>query len=188
MAYPGRNYGQGALEPLARQLAYLSREDPDHLKMFAEDVADQLGDMYSATTTQNYMSQIKSLARSYGGVNLPEGRNVGRYEGPGTSMWDRLRAHRRRKGIPFGLQFAEPGGPAGYADYGDDGGDDGGPPDDEPPPPPVHHARKKRKRDMGAVQRLRSQLKRTRSGKVYGRGRKRKTKQTRSRLFRTLTE
>ncbi len=186
MAYPGRNYGVGELQPLARRLANISRRGgPGRLKQFAREVADRLGNVYSATTTQNYMSQIKSLARSYG-ADLAE---LEGYEGPGTSLWPRLGAHRAHRGIPFGYPpWMHAAAAAAPADYGDDGGDDGGPPDDEPPPPPAHHARKKRKRDMGAVQRLRSQLKRTRSGTIYGRGRKRKTKQTRSRLFRTLTE
>lgn len=167
----GRNYGLGELQMYARRLANLARRrDPARMKEFASEVADQLGNVYSATTTQNYMSQVKNLARSYGAdPDRLEG-----YEGPGTSMWPRLGAHRAARGIPFGYPpWMHAAAAAPMAHAADDGGpdDDGG---EEPPPPPVHHAHKRR--NVGAVRRLRSQLKRTRSGKIYGRGRKRKTK------------
>lgn len=165
----GRNYGLGELQMYARRLANIARRrDPARMKEFASEVADQLGNVYSATTTQNYMSQVKNLARSYGA----DPARLEGYEGPGTSMWPRLGAHRAARGIPFGYPpWMHAAAAAPMEDAADDGDDDGG---EEPPPPPVHHAHKRK--NVGAVRRLRSQLKKTRSGKIYGRGRKRKTK------------
>lgn len=172
----GRNQGLGDLEPLAQELARLSRRgNARTLKAFARDVADQLGMKYSATTTQNYMSQIKMLAQRYG-ADLTE---LEGYEGPGTAMWPRLREHRRRRGVPFGYPpWVRPHPPPG--DYRDDDGDDNGgdngddedQQEDERPPP--RRRRHRQAAPAGVLRRLRSTLKRTRSGKIYGRGRRKR--------------